>query len=192
VNRLLAVALLFPALSAAVELQIQFGALERLLTQQVFTQEGRRYVKGAKSNKCNFAYLEKPQIRGEGGRLRMQARFTGRSALNFAGQCVGLGDAFDVVVLALPVYRKGALALQDVKVTSPAKSGYYIRKVCEAMQATLVKDFQYPLDKEAREILESAGGPTGYKRELRNFTISSIGVSSDALVLQLDFQLTVK
>ena len=55
--------------ASAVELHIQFGALERMLTEQVFSQEGRRYVHGSKDNKCNFAYLEKPQVRGEGGRF---------------------------------------------------------------------------------------------------------------------------
>ena len=39
-------ALVLLALAAnarAVELHIQFGALERMLSEQVFTQEGRRY-----------------------------------------------------------------------------------------------------------------------------------------------------
>ena len=47
------------------ELHIQFGALEGMLTEQVFSQEGRRYVHGSKTDKRNFAYLEKPQVRGE-------------------------------------------------------------------------------------------------------------------------------
>ena len=178
--------------AAAVELHIQFGALERMLGEQVFTQEGRRYVHGSKADKCNFAYLEKPQVRGEGGRLRMKARFTGRSALNFVGQCVGLGDAFDVVIAAAPVYRNGALGLQEVKVTSEGKTGYYIRRVCEALQASLAKDFKYALEAEAQKILEGAGAQPGYKREARKFTVPDIRVTNDALVLQVDFELTVK
>jgi hypothetical protein len=176
----------------AVELHIQFGALERMLTEQVFSQEGRRYVHGSKANKCNFAYLEKPQVRGEGGRLRMKARFTGRSALNVVGQCVGLGDAFDVVITAVPVYKNGAIALQEVKVTSEGKSGYYIRRVCEAMQASLAKDFKYALEAEARKMLEEGAAQPGYKREVRKFTAPDIRVTNDALVLQVDFELTVK
>ena len=178
--------------AAAVELHIQFGALERMLTEQVFSQEGRRYVHGSKANKCNFAYLEKPQVRGEGGRLRMKARFTGRSALNVVGQCVGLGDAFDLVITAVPVYRNGAIALQGVKVTSEGKSGYYIRRVCEAMQASLARDFQYALEVEARKMLEEGAVPPGYKREARKFAVPDIRVTNDALVLQVDFELTVK
>ena len=178
--------------AAAVELHIQFEALERLLTEQVFSQEGRRYVHGSKNNKCNFAYLEKPGVRGEGGRLHMKARFTGRSALNLVGQCVGLGDAFDLAITALPVYKNGAIALQEVKVTSEGKSGYYIRRVCEAMQASLVKDFKYALEAEAQKMLEAPGAQPGYKREVRKFTVPDIRVTNDALVLQVDFELTVK
>ena len=73
----------------AVDIRIQFGALERMLAEQVFTQEGRRYMRGAKTDRCNFAYLEKPEVRGESGRLRVKAHFTGRSSLNLLGQCVG-------------------------------------------------------------------------------------------------------
>jgi hypothetical protein len=178
--------------AAAVELHIQFGALERMLTEQVFSQEGRRYVRGGKTNKCNFAYLEKPQVRGEDGRLRMKARFTGRTALNVVGQCVGLGDAFDLVITAVPVYRNGAIALRGVKVTSDGRSGYYIRRVCEAMQASLVRDFHYALEVEARRMLEEGSAQPGYKREARKFTVSDIRVTGDALVLQVDFELTVK
>ena len=178
--------------ASAVELHIQFGALERMLGEQVFTQEGRRYVHGSKANKCNFAYLEKPQVRGEGGRLRMKARFTGRSALNVVGQCVGLGDAFDLVITATPVYKNGALSLQGVKVTSEGKSGYYIRRVSEAMQASLAKDFQYGLEGEARRLLESAGVQPGYVREARKFNVPDVRVTNDALVLTVDFELTVK
>ena len=163
-----------------------------MLTDQVFSQEGRRYVHGSKAAKCNFAYLEKPHVRGQGNLLLITAHFTGRSALNFAGQCVGLGDAFDLVITALPVYKNGAIGLQEVKVVSAGKSGYYIRKVCEAMQASLSKDFTYPLQSESQKLLEAPSAQPGFKREVRKFTVPDVRVSSDALVLQLDFELTVK
>src|SRR5512143_863830 len=44
--RALVLALLIAAHARAVELHIQFGALERMLAEQVFTEEGRRYVRG--------------------------------------------------------------------------------------------------------------------------------------------------
>ena len=33
--------------AGAVEVHLQFGALERMLAKQVFTQDGRKYVKGS-------------------------------------------------------------------------------------------------------------------------------------------------
>jgi hypothetical protein len=187
-----ALLMLFAMNAGAVELHLQFAALERMLAEQVFTQEGRRYVRGTKKSKCNFAYLEKPQVRGDGGRLRMKARFSGRSALNFAGQCVGLGDAFDVVILALPVYKNGAIGLQEVKVTSEGKNGYYIRRVCSAMEASLARDFRYGLEREAQLLLENPSMQPNYRREVRRFNVGDIRVTNDALVMQVDFELTVK
>jgi hypothetical protein len=189
-----AVVLLLAAASAAhaVEIHIQFGALERMLAEQVFTQEGRRYVHGARTDKCNFAYLEKPQVRGEDGRLHMRAHFTGRAALNLIGQCVGLGDAFDAVITAVPVYKGGAIGFQEVKVVSDRKSSYYIRKVCAAMESSLTRDFKYPLEHDAQALLESPGPTPQYKREVRKFNVPEIRVTNDALVLNVDFEMTIK
>jgi hypothetical protein len=77
------------AVAQAVELRIEYAALERMLAQTLFTQEGRKYVHGGKNNKSSFAYLEKPEVPRDTGKLNIRARFTGRSALNRFGQCVG-------------------------------------------------------------------------------------------------------
>jgi hypothetical protein len=181
-----------PQAAQAVEIHLQFGALERMIADAVFTQDGRRYVHNDKSNKCNFAYLEKPQIQGAGGRLRIRAKFTGRSALNVVGQCVGLGDAFMVVMMATPQYRNGNIVLQDVTATSDGKTGIYIRKVCSILGASLERDFKYPLASEAKRILEDSSSQSGYKRELRDFQVPALRVSDDSLVIQTDFALIVK
>ena len=124
-----------------------------------------------RADKCNFAYLERPQVRGDAGPAIMRAQFTGRAALNLIGQCVGMGDAFDAVITAVPVYRSGAIGLQEVKVVSPGKSSYYIRKVCAAMEASLAHDFKYPLERDAQALLESPGPQPQYKREVRKFNV---------------------
>lgn len=180
------------ACTPAVELHVQYGALERILAEQVFTQEGRRYVRGTKATKCNFAYLEKPRVQSDGGRLRIRAKFTGRSAANFLGQCVGLGDAFDLTITATPQFRDGNISLRDVAVASDGKTGFYIRRVCTAMSASLARDFRYPISTDAQKVLEDPGGQPQYKRELRNFSVPEIRVTPEALVLVVDFQLTVK
>jgi hypothetical protein len=178
---------LLPLSAQAVELHIQFAALERMLADQLFTEEGRRYVKGTPTTRCNFAYLESPHIDNDNGRLRIRAKFTGRTALNVLGQCVGLGDAFPVTLTATPVYKDGQLRLADVTAVPDNKTGLYIRRVCAALATGLPRDFRYPLESEARKLLEDPA-----RRELHDFAVPAIRVTSGALVLVVDFQLKVK
>ena len=191
-TRLAALALAVAADAGAVEVHLQFGALERMLAQQVFTQEGRKYVKGSEKTRCNFAYLEHPRIQGKDGRLVIRARFSGRSSLNMFGQCVGLGDAFTVVITATPLYQQGSVALAGVTAVSEDKTGFYIRRVCAVLASSLARDFHYPLAAEAQRALEDPGMQADYKRELRQFRVPEIRVTPDALVLVVDFELTVK
>jgi hypothetical protein len=176
----------------AVDLKIQFGALERMLSEQVFTQDGRKFVHGTPDARCDFAYLEKPRVEEADGKLLLHARFTGRSALNMLGQCVGLGDAFLARITATPVYKNGSIMLSAVKVTSGDHTGFYVRRVCEALASSLERDFKYAIASAAKSALEDPGGQPGYKRELRNFQLTAIGITPDALVLSIDFELTVK
>jgi len=176
----------------AVELHIQFQALERMLAETVFTQDGRRYLHGDKNNKCNFAYLEKPVARGDGGRLIIRARFTGRTALDAFGVCVGMGDAFDAVITATPAFRDGSIVLTKVSAASSGKTGIYIRRVCAALSSSLGRDFRYPISQQFRKSLEDPSILPAYPRDLRDFNVPEIRVDNDALVLVVDFVLTVK
>ena len=176
----------------AIELRIEYAALERMLAEQVFTQDGRRYVHNDSTNKCNFAYLEKPHVQGQDGKLRMRARFTGRSALNMFGKCVGLGDAFDVILTALPQYKDGNIGLNDVKAAPDGHTGYYSRRVCEALTNSLLHSFRYPVATAAKSLLEDPGTQKSYPRQLGDFRVTDIQVTNDALVLVIDFSLTVK
>ena len=190
--RALALLALAAAQANAVELHIQFGALERMLAKQVFTEDGRKYVHGNAKTRCNFAYLEHPQIEGADGMLRIRAHFTGRSALNMLGQCVGLGDDFTVVIAARPQYRDGNIGLANVTAASQGKTGFYIRRVCSSLASSLARDFHYPLAAEAQKALEDPGAQPEYRRELRKFRVPDIRVAPDALVIEVDFELTVK
>lgn len=185
-------AALFLRSASAVDLRIQYNALERLLAETVFTQDGRRYVHGDRNNKCNYAYLEKPHVRGEGGKLVIRARFTGRSSLDAFGVCVGLGDAFNAVISATPEFHDGNLVLTQVIATSDGKTGIYIRRVCTALSASLGKEFRFPLSSQFQKALEDPTIQPAYPRQLRNFKVPEIRVTDDALVLVLDFELTVK
>ena len=180
------------AARAAVQIEIHFPVLERTLAEQMFAQDGRRYVKGSKADKCSFAYLSKPKLGGWNGKLSIHARFTGRSAVDVLGRCLGLGDDFTVNVLATPHYLNGKLRLKDVSVVTEGRDSLYVRNVRYRLAESLERDFFYQLDADARRLLEETKPGTTYQLHLHDFGISGIGVTDQAVVLTLDFRLAVQ
>jgi len=176
----------FPA-----DLEIRYSALERMVAAQMFTQEGRRYVKGSQAQKCQYAYLEAPKLSAVGDRLQVAARFSGRSAMDLFNRCMGMGDSFTVNISAVPVPRKGAIAFQDTQV-STAKDSYYIRRVRTAMMRTFDQDFKIEIRDQARRLLEQPTASSIYQQELKDLDLNAIRVTPEALVLVVDFKLIVK
>src|SRR5881394_3122803 len=176
----------------AADLEIRYSALERMVAAQMFTQEGRRYVRGNQAARCQYAYLEAPKLSAANGRLQVSARFSGSSALDLFSRCVGMGDSFNLTVTALPVPRKGAIGFEDAQVSTP-KDSYYIRRVRTAMTQSFDKDFKIDIRDQARRLLEQPASPTQtYQQELKDLDLTGIRVTPDALVLVVDFKLIVK
>lgn len=175
----------------AVEVAIEYPALQRILAKQMFTQDGRRYVRGSLAEKCNYAYLENPRIEARENRLRVQAHFSGRSASNLFGYCFGLGDDFDLAITAVPYYHDGLIGFREVRVESLGRDGFYIRRVCAAMQRSLSTDFQYHLFDDAKRMLEEKHPADPYDQKVAAFRVPQVAVTPTALVLTLDFTLTV-
>lgn len=182
---------LCPQLAKATEIRLSFGVLERLLAQQLFTEDGRKYVKGSKTAKCNFAYLEHPKIWGKDGRLSIKARFTGRAAIDLMGRCVGTGDAFDLTVTGIPYFLNGNVAFKDIAIET-SRDGFYIRRVRIALLDTLSKEFKYSIAADAKRLMEQQDPGQPYSRKLMKFDVSSIQVAGDALVVAVDFVLAVQ
>lgn len=177
---------------SALDLAIEYPALERILGQQLFTQDGRKYVRGAPRNRCYYAYLEHPKVDSAGnGRLRVVARFSGRSAADLFNRCIGLGDDFDIAITATPVYRDGKIAFESIRTETPGRDGFYIRAVRAALSLTLTRDFRYPILDDARRILEEKRPNAPFTQQLRDFRVTAVRVTSTALVLSIDLTLTV-
>lgn len=185
------VLIVFAAQAFSADLEIRYSALERMVAAQMFTQEGRRYMRGNQATKCQYAYLEAPKLSPAGGRLQVAARFSGRSALDMFSRCVGMGDSFDLTITAVPVPRQGSIAFQDAQVSTP-KNSYYTRRVRSAMMRSFDQDFKIDIRDQARRLLEQPASGAPYQRELKDLDLSAIRVTADALVLVVDFKLVVK
>ncbi len=175
----------------AVDLEIRFGVLERLASEQLFTAEGRRYVQGSKDQKCRYAFLEQPRLSASGDRLQLKVNFTGKTALGMFGKCVGLGDAFELTVTAKPVASNGTIAFEQFVVSTPRDS-LYIRRVRSALVETLNKNFRLDIMEQARNMIEAPQQVGKFQQEIKDLRLSGVRVSADSLVLAVNFRVIVK
>ncbi len=179
--------LLSPLPAGAAEIRLRFTAVQRLLTEAVFTQDGRRYVKGDRNARCSYGYLAQPQVDASpDGRLRIRARFSGRSALNLFDHCIGFGDEFSLVMTATPYVENGVIRLKAVQV-DPATRSLYGSRVCRALADSLPAQFAYPAAEDVRRALESPS--PGYRRVVRRLELTRLAVTAEALVVTVDFEL---
>jgi hypothetical protein len=175
----------------AVDLEIRFGVLERLLSEQAFTIEGKRYVRGDKDKKCDYAFLEKPRLAAVGGQVQLKVNFTGKTALNMFGKCVGLGDAFELTILATPIVNKDEVGFSQFQVSTPRDS-YYIRRVRNTLVQTLNKELKLDIMAQARKLIEAPQQLGPFQQEIKDLRLTNVRVAPDALVLAVEFRVVVK
>lgn len=189
---LLLLAILAAAQAPAAEIRITYPVVRKMMADQVFTVEGKKYVRGDKSKRCDYAYLENPQVGEWDGQLVIKARFSGRAAFDVFGRCVGVGDAFDLTIAATPLVKRGVLVLADVKVDTGGKDSYYIRKVRRALGPSLEREFGLDITGRAKELLEQKDPKAGYLRELSGFDFRQVKLTRDAVILDVDFAVTIR
>lgn len=185
-------AVLWASVASGAEVRITFPVVQRLMAEQVFTQEGRRYVSGNASRHCDYAYLENPRVGEWNGLLIIKARFSGRKAFDVMGRCVGLGDEIDLTIAATPVVKHGILALADVKVDTGGKDSFYTRRVSNALRESLERQFGLDVAGRARELLEQKDPKAGFVRQVSTFEFRQVKVGRDAVILDVDFAVTVR
>jgi hypothetical protein len=161
-----------------------------VLAGQVFTEAGRRYVRGTPLTRCNFAYLENPAVREQNGLLFVEARFSRRRAADQFGHCVGLGDSFDLSMTAVPYCHNSVIRLKNVRVAA-RKDGFCIRLVRAALARSITRQFEYRVLEDARRILQEQREKAPCNQELIDFWISGVRVSPEALIVNPDFVLAV-
>jgi hypothetical protein len=178
--------------SAAVEIHINHSVIRKMLAEQVFSDDGRKYIKATRAETCDYAYLEKPEIDAYNGQLRIRARFTGQTGRGFFGRCISLGDSFTAIIYATPYYENGAIRLRDVRVDSADADGFYIRRVRASLAYSLPRQFSYGIYDEAKRILEEPRPNVTWKQSMLSFGVPQVRVTDTAIVLVVDFVLDVK
>lgn len=179
-------------LGFALELQVRYPLLERQLAQQLFTQDGRRYVKGSPSNRCNYAYLANPRFSGNDQLLRITAQFSGRSAIGVLGKCLGFGDSFEFEVISQPVIQRNMLRIEKPRVRILSRDTFYSRQVAKALERSVAEAIQYPIQAEIQKLLEAASANSPYRIQIPQIAVRGVTVLPDSLLIRVDARFVVE
>ena len=189
---LLAAILCTAPLVEAAELRIYFTAVQKVLSQQVFTQDGRKYVRGTDKSKCGFVYIDNPRLNENKGLLTLKTRVTARTGWEVLGACFGPGDSFDLAIEGVPYYHDGAIRMHSIRVSTVDKGSWYSRRIRDAFARNFPKYFEYKVLDDLKNTIEK-GQPKGpFQLQLGTLQVPRIRVLDDSVILELDFSLSVR
>jgi hypothetical protein len=190
--RILILSLISAGLSLAIEIEIRFPLLEKQLSQQLFTQDGKRYVKGNPKSHCNFAYLAEPHFTSRQGKLLIEAKFTGKSSMDLFGKCVGFGDSFVFEILSGLTTKDGTLVLDKPEVQIIKKDSFYSRQVLKSLKSSIGDAIRYPIRDEVRKLLANGSASAPYKVTIPKLEIRGIQILENSLLLDVDTRFLVE
>jgi hypothetical protein len=175
----------------AVELKISAQALEHTLKTQLFnTADGRYYIKGDANSACRV-YAESPKVSFSSDRIVVHVHISAKLGTHIHGTCLGIGLSPDADVSLLPDAEGETIGFRDARIEQLSESRelnfvlmpFLSRKVPSSMKvnaATLL-----------RQALAQSLQSTGYDLKLDRLKIHSMQIQDNALVVDVDGDLSV-
>lgn len=173
------------AAAAAAEIVLERSAVDKLLTQTLFTNQGRFDLQ---RGVCH-AYLDKPGVELKGGRIRIRSHLTARLGVESGGSCVGVGVASWTVVSGRPVPHGGTVRLVDLRIDGVDDGA--LRMVLESgLFPSLPRAVEFDVLKAVQDMLQ--GNQAQFQASVDAFQIDSVRAEGDRLAIRFDFKLTAK
>jgi len=180
------------AQARAVELKVSREALTRTLNQQLFNgPDGRYYLKGNAHSAC-FIFAEDPKLTFDGDRIVVRVKTHARLGRAVAGACLGIPLTLPAEVSLAPDAEGETIGFRDARVDRVSEQ----RELNFVLSPFLSHQIPSAMKVNAADLLRKAlaGSATsiGYKVSLEKLKIHSMQIQGDALVLDVDGELSVK
>ena len=140
----------------AADIELRLDTLERIIAEQVFTQDGLRPVRGTPATRSAgfiFSWRNARRIGAENGLLRVGLLVQQPHHAFKKGAVCCFGDSFDLTIVRAWGVGGGGIRLEDVKATTTKNWGY-IRRVRGTLIQAFAKDVcKIDVKRSARKIL---------------------------------------
>lgn len=176
----------------AVELKVSRDVLQRTLKEQLFSgPEGRYYLKGDAHSACSV-YAEDAQLNFVQDRIVVRVKTHARLGKGVAGACIGISLAPTAEVSLEPYGEGEAIGFRDARVVKVSEQRELNFLLTPFLSRQIPKSMQVNAADLLRKALAGSTAATGFKVTLDRLRVHSILIEGDALVVDVDGDVSVK
>jgi hypothetical protein len=177
---------------AGAELTVSRDALERTLKQQLFNAPGGRYyLKGGPQTACSLTAGD-PKLTFEQDRIVVRMKTHAEMGRALGGKCVGMAFSFPAQVSFAPQAEGETIGFRDARldrVSGNAEVNFILSPFLRRQVPSSMKVNAADL---LRKALAGSAASSGYKVTLERLKVHSIVIQGDALVVDVDGDLSVQ
>jgi hypothetical protein len=173
--------------ATASELVIGRQALQSLVEASVFKDQGRWYLA---KGKC-YAYLERPHVTLEAGRVIIDAHLSSLLGLTVGGSCVGTEMMSDVKVSGKLVGSGSHIEIDDIRIDNVQDES--TRQVIELLQSATGRSLPKSVNIDLMPLLKPTSVPgTDINVSATNLAIAHVTTLADAVDVEFEVKLTAR
>jgi hypothetical protein len=176
----------------AVELKLSREALDRTLHQQLFSSpDGRYYLKGDAKSACSV-YADKADLSFVQDRIVVTVKIHATLGKAWGGKCLGITLNPTAEVSMLPDAEGETIGFRDARVDRVSDHQELNFLLNPFLSHQIPSSMKVNAADLLRNALDGSTASSGYKVTLERLKIHSIQIQGDALVVDVDGDLSVK
>ena len=175
----------------AIEVKVSAQALERTLQTQLFNgPDGRYYMRGDANSAC-YVYAEKPQVSFKDDRVVVHVHTKSKLGGAIHGACVGVSLTTDADVSFVPDAEGESVGFRDARIERVSESKELNFLLVPFLSRKLPSQMKVNAADIMRKLLGQSVAATGYTLTLDSLKLHSMVVDHDALVVDVDADMSV-
>jgi len=178
-------------MARAVEVKVSAQALERTLRAQLFNgPEGRYYMRGDATSAC-YVYAEAPHVSFKDDRVVVHVHTRAKLGTAVHGACLGLSLTTDADVSLVPEAQGESVGFRDARIERLSESKELNFLLEPFLSHKLPSEMKVNAADLMRKVLTQSVATTGYTLTLDSLKLHSMLVDHNALVLDVDADMSV-
>lgn len=174
------------------ELRVSREALERTLRLQLFSGEsGRYYLKGTPQSACSV-YAEDAKLSFKEDRIVVRVKTRAKMGKSIGGACMGIALSPTAEVSLAPYGEGETIGFRDAQLLKVSDQRQLNFLLAPFLAHQVPSSMKVDAASLLRKALEGSTVSSGYKVSLERIKIHSMQIQGDALVVDMDGDISVK